>query len=143
MTSSIHRTPSSVGVSISSVETDGRPDPVHSVETLSHGVVGLTQAFGVRGQMGDLALFPKLVLEQFDSEGKASVKTWFADRRLHVTYLNPDRLEYDSYKVVRVRLNEQELHLDSSSDGCLIPRKIIAALDPNQNHEITAWLAVH
>jgi len=56
----------------------------------------LTQAFGVRGQLGELVLSPKLVLEQFDGEGKAYVRTRFADRELEVIYQNPDRLDYGS-----------------------------------------------
>ncbi len=100
----------------------------------------VTQAFGVRGQLGDLALYPKLVQEQFDTQGKASVQTRFVDRQLEVTYLNPGRLEHGSYKVVRVTLNGTELDVNFSTDGCWIPRKSIATLEPNLTHQITAWL---
>ena len=101
----------------------------------------LTQAFGVRGQLGDLVLSPKLVLEQFDGEGKAYVRTRFADRELEVIYQNPDRLDYGSYQVVRVTLNDQVVRENSSTNGCKIPRQSIVALEPNQLHRITAWLA--
>lgn len=103
----------------------------------------LTQAFGVRGQLGDLLLSPKLVSEQFDAEGKASVRTWFADRQIEVIYHNPERLEYGSYKVARVTLNNQELCVNSSGSGCRILRQHITDLEPNKMHQIFVWLATN
>ena len=101
----------------------------------------LIQAFGVRGHLGDLLLSPKLVLEQFNAEGKASVRTWFADRQIEVIYHNPERLEYGSYKVARVTLNNQELCVNSSGNGCRILRQHITDLEPNKMHQIYVWLA--
>jgi cellobiose phosphorylase len=100
----------------------------------------LTQAFGVRGQLGDLTLYPKLVPEQFDDEGKACVKTWFADRKLEVIYQNPDRVDFGVYKITRVSLNEDEIFINSCTNECRIPRQIIATLEPDQSHQINIWL---
>jgi cellobiose phosphorylase len=101
----------------------------------------LTQAFGVCGRLGDLELSPKLVLEQFDADGQASVRTRFADRHIRVVYLNPDRLENSNYKVIRVSLNDEELPVDTPNNSFRISRQRITALDPSQEHQITVWLA--
>jgi cellobiose phosphorylase len=102
----------------------------------------LTQAFGVRGHLGDLELFPKLMLEQFDAEGKASVRTWFADQQIEVIYNNPDRLDYGSYNVVRVKLNNNNLQVNSPTDRYKISRQEITALDSTQKHRLVVELAV-
>lgn len=65
----------------------------------------LTQAFGVRGQGGDLVLSPKLVKEQFGDLSKVQVSCPFADRKLTVIYENPKKLEYGQYSIKDVSLN--------------------------------------
>jgi cellobiose phosphorylase len=102
----------------------------------------LTQAFGVRGRLGDLELCPKLAPEQFDTEGTASVLTRFADRQLQVIYHNLDRLEYGCYEVVRASLNDHEIQVNSSNGGCRITRQQVERLSPDQTHRIDVWLAV-
>jgi hypothetical protein len=82
-----------------------------------------------------------LVLEQFDADGQASVRTRFADRHIRVVYLNPDRLENSNYKVIRVSLNDEELPVDTPNNSFRISRQRITALDPSQEHQITVWLA--
>ena len=65
----------------------------------------VTQAFGVRGQFGDLVLEPKLVAEQFDQNGKARLITRFADRELEIIYFNQARLDYGDYQIHAVSLD--------------------------------------
>ncbi len=100
----------------------------------------LTQAFGVHGHVGDLVISPKLVAEQFDAEGKASVSSRFADRRIQVIYNNPDRIEYGSYVINRVMLNHGELPGKLPADEFRILRKYITDLDPDQIHQIAVRL---
>ncbi len=100
----------------------------------------LTQAFGVHGHLGDLVISPKLVSEQFDTEGKASVSSRFADRRIQVIYNNPDRIEYGSYVINRVMLNHSELPGTLPADEFRIPRQYITGLDPDQIHQIAVRL---
>jgi cellobiose phosphorylase len=69
----------------------------------------LTQIYGVRGELGDLVLAPKLVREQFDSEGQAKIKTSFAGKQLEIIYLNPKHLDHESYSIQSVKVNGQEL----------------------------------
>jgi cellobiose phosphorylase len=100
----------------------------------------LTQAFGVRGGLGDLALAPKLLREQFDAAGQASVRTRFADRQIRVIYENQDRLDYGECQIGRVCLAGQDLPI-VPAEQIRITRKLIARLDSEAIHEIRVWLA--
>ncbi len=71
----------------------------------------LTQVFGVRGEMGDLILNPKLVAEQFDDTGNAAVRAVFAGKQLEILYMNPDHLEYEDYLIKRVIVNGLEMKI--------------------------------
>lgn len=57
----------------------------------------VTEVFGVRGSDGDLCISPKLVKQQFDDDGKASIKLMFAGKQLEVVYENDKRLDYGEY----------------------------------------------
>jgi len=65
----------------------------------------LTQIFGVRGDMGDLAIDPKLVKEQFGKSGNVSVNTSFASKKITVNYFNPDKLDFGEYKIGHISIN--------------------------------------
>ncbi len=65
----------------------------------------LTQAFGVRGEGGDLILSPKLVKEEFNKKGEASVVCHFAGKKLHIAYLNSRRKDFPHYQISEVILN--------------------------------------
>ncbi len=77
----------------------------------------VTQVFGVRGHLGDLVLDPKLVAEQFDDEGQATVRTRFAGVDLDVTYHNPGGLDYGAYRIRGVRLDGADAGLWRPSIG--------------------------
>ena len=66
----------------------------------------ITQVFGVRGLCGDLILDPKLVAEQFDHSGNASILVSFAGKPLQITYKNPQIKEYGEYTVDSAYYNE-------------------------------------
>ena len=90
----------------------------------------VTEAFGVKGKLGDLVLQPKLVLEQFDKTGKASVTTYFAEHILEIIYDNPNHLDYGGYKIHSASLNGRLIN--SSETFVAIPREDILALDPEK-----------
>lgn len=78
----------------------------------------LTQMYGVRGKSGDLIIQPKLVKEQFDKNGFASVKTRFADKYLNVRFINRNRMDYSQYDIKNLKINglkEIGFILDSST----------------------------
>jgi len=84
----------------------------------------LTQIFGVRGELGDLILNPKLVSDQFRDGGKAKVSTLFGGKRLEITYTNPNGLDYGEYEITRVMINGEETKGFSREGGSLkISRK--------------------
>jgi cellobiose phosphorylase len=95
----------------------------------------LTQSFGVRGELGDLILAPKLVKEQFDAEGKAGVRFFFADRELLVLYENSGRRDYGAYKVGYISIDGHEQQLDPAGN-VQIARQQITGLKPGKIHEI-------
>jgi cellobiose phosphorylase len=70
----------------------------------------LTQVFGVRGDMGDLTLSPKLVKKQFKNSADVSVETYFAGRKIKVTYSNPHKLEYGEYETGGISINGKSVN---------------------------------
>jgi len=89
----------------------------------------LTMAFGVRGYQGDLVIDPKLVQEQFSSEGRAAVTSSFAGARIRVVFDNPQRLDAGRYQIAAVRLNGEALAVSAVPGGgvCLGRDQIASA----------------
>jgi cellobiose phosphorylase len=79
----------------------------------------LTQAFGIRAELGDLVIAPKLLKRQFNRQGLASVSTNFAERKIKVVFHNPRKLDFTKYKIAKVLLNKK-----SASYTQLAPAKI-------------------
>jgi cellobiose phosphorylase len=77
----------------------------------------LTQAFGVRGEGGDLILEPRLVKEQFDTKGRARAACPFAGKKISVTYVNAAKRDFGKYKITGVRLNGKPLAAEFVSSG--------------------------
>ena len=101
----------------------------------------LTQVFGIRGEMGNLLISPKLVKEQFSSSGRISISAYFAGRNIAVNYLNPYKLDYGEYRIGKATLNGRPirafplgrkvfLKLTSKSGNNIIDIR----LDPNPTH---------
>jgi cellobiose phosphorylase len=101
----------------------------------------VTEVFGVKGKLGDLLLEPKLVKEQFDSEGKASIKTIFADREFEVVYKATGSFNYGEYQIHSVTLNGSEVTLQRGSGSAIIPREELLALQKEKLHVIEVTLA--
>ena len=87
----------------------------------------LTEAFGVRGEKGDLRIAPKLVKEEFDPRtGVAAVTSRFAGKKVIVTYKNARKLDYGAYRIVKVFLNGDLVALDEGhAHAVTIPRGAI------------------
>lgn len=100
----------------------------------------VTEVFGVKGKLGDLLLEPKLVKEQFDSEGKASIKTIFADREFEVVYKATGSLNYGEYQIDSFSLNGSEVTLQRGSGSVIIPREELLVLEPAKLHVIEVTL---
>ncbi len=59
----------------------------------------VTEVFGVRGEIGDLLIQPKLLSGQFDEQGCAGIALTFAGQCFEITFDNPHRLSYGEYEV--------------------------------------------
>ena len=94
----------------------------------------LTEVFGIRGHLGDLVLEPKLVREQFDASGKASVSTLFADRRLNIVYHNPTHLDYGQYEINEISIDGRPVQLQRPGNATILPREVINALTDSMVH---------
>lgn len=82
----------------------------------------LTEAFGLRGELGDLYLEPKFSAKQFAQTKELRVKTAFAGKKIHLTYHNPKSLGYGHYTIAKVLINSREHELSPSSPIMRFPR---------------------
>jgi cellobiose phosphorylase len=65
----------------------------------------LTEVYGVKGDLGQLVLEPKLTREQFGPDGIVGVNTLFADKKINVRYHNPEALNYGQYILKEISVN--------------------------------------
>lgn len=100
----------------------------------------LTEVFGVKGKLGKLLLEPKLVEQQFDMNGEASVETLFADKKLRIIYRNASKLDYGQYRVQKVKLNGEIISYAAAGHGCLLDRQLLSTLADDQLHTIEVTL---
>lgn len=99
----------------------------------------ITQAFGVRGQEGDLLLAPALLAEQFDADGAAELALTFAGRPLCVRYENPALLDVGQYRLAAASLDGAPLPVDGGV-SVRISRAVLDTLDAGTTHRITVTL---
>jgi hypothetical protein len=97
----------------------------------------LSEMFGVKGKMGNLAFEPKILAKQFDNEGKAAIEMNFAERQLKVEYVNEDKKEYGDYSISKIYINDEEYKF---SEEPLVDRNVITSLDENIKHTIKVVL---
>ncbi|MDP8212882.1 MAG: cellobiose phosphorylase [Candidatus Zapsychrus exili] len=92
----------------------------------------LTQSFGIRADAGDLVFDPKLVKEEFNSDGTASATCNMFGKALTVVYENKDLLDYGFYEVKDIVLNDTKFDVNVNSDNLnkVIKEKIIKLSSP-------------
>ena len=71
----------------------------------------ITQAFGIRGQDGDLFIEPKLAAGQFSGKSTLSISRSFAGIKVRVNISNSGRLDYGKYTILKASLNSKPLAL--------------------------------
>lgn len=59
----------------------------------------ITEVFGVKGQLGDMVIAPALMPEQYDQEGKASLRIEFAGRKFSIRILNKEKKEWNKVQI--------------------------------------------
>lgn len=94
----------------------------------------LTEMFGVKGDLGNLRLDPKLTLEQFDRNYQASVQMVFANRKIHIQYTNATKKNYGEYKVNQIIIDGNVYPV--SENDFVIKREDIKSLDKSKEHII-------
>ena len=95
----------------------------------------ITQMFGIRGELGDLAFYPQLAAEQFDTKGEAALSFTFAGRKLQVCYVNKKLREAGEYEIQRIWLDDRMY----ASQKLL--RENILQLSEQEEHRIQIELA--
>ena len=98
----------------------------------------VTEVFGVRGEMGELVIKPKLLKEQFDEAGKASIKFIFADKEFEVIYSNPKELTYGEYGIKNVIFDGLAVNVEDETK-VVLGRETIYEMD-NSVHVIDVEL---
>lgn len=98
----------------------------------------ITQAFGVRGEAGDLLLAPKLTAEQFDEQGRASLSLVFAGKKLEIVYENEGMKEYGDYTVGSASCSGAELQIKDSC--CAVIRRSMLETLSDECHRVTVKL---
>jgi cellobiose phosphorylase len=93
----------------------------------------LTQAYGIRGDWGDLVLDPQLTLEDFGAGHAVSIAAPFAGRRVDVTLINAARREAGQYAVSAVLAGAVKLPaIPRAEGGVRISRRVLASLPPGR-----------
>jgi len=90
----------------------------------------LTQAFGIRGENGNLVIAPKLVKEQFYTSSLISAQLNFAGKNIKIAYSNPSRKSYPDYTIRQVKTNIP--YQKSSGKEISIQRKSIISHPSNK-----------
>ena len=93
----------------------------------------ITEVFGVHGVSGDLVLYPKLLGEQFDTDGIAATSVTFAGKQLQITYVNGSHLDFGSYTVTSADCDGQMLSVTEDSH-IVISRDMLSSLSDDLHH---------
>lgn len=100
----------------------------------------ISEIFGIKGELGQLKVAPKLLLEQFDAENKISLQMNFQNVPVRVTYVNPQCKEYGDYKVTEVTVDGQAMAVEAGKAEWVMPAETLAAFDPAAVHEVVVIL---
>ena len=98
----------------------------------------ITEVFGVRGEAGDLILYPKLLACQFDADKTASISVPFAGKNFTVIYRNINCKDFGAYIIDSASCDGTELTVNEDS-FVSISRKMLTALSDDA-HTITVNL---
>lgn len=97
----------------------------------------LTEMFGVKGELGDLKFEPKLLLKQFDENCKAAINMTFAERRLHIEYINEASKEVNEYRIKEIYVDNIKYNFENYP---VMQKKDIILLDERDIHNIKVIL---
>ncbi len=72
----------------------------------------ITEMFGVKPNLGDLNIYPKLVRDQFKSEKEIKINFIYLEKKITLAIKNQDGLDWGEYKLGRVLFNGKSLEAD-------------------------------
>ena len=93
----------------------------------------LTQAFGVRGEYGDLLIEPKLVRSQFKGSSSLKIRASFCGKKMEVEFHNPKKKDYGEYLIQEVRLNGKPVAKEVNKPSFLLSRIDIRRFSQKNN----------
>ncbi|WP_027339871.1 GH36-type glycosyl hydrolase domain-containing protein [Halonatronum saccharophilum] len=100
----------------------------------------VTQVYGVRGELGNLVVDPKLLKEQFDEFGSATIATIFANQELNLTYKNENYLEYGEYSIEYIEINGRKIDFVNKDNFAIVDKSLIKELSREGSTEIEVTL---
>ena len=98
----------------------------------------ITQMYGVRGDMGSLLLEPKLLKEQFDQDGKASLELLYGSKYWNITYINESGKEYGDYVIGTVTVDDMTYQGEGNNFRYDLEK--VAGLDADKVHQVVVKL---
>jgi cellobiose phosphorylase len=98
----------------------------------------VTENFGVRGNAGDLYIEPKLLPQQFDNKGEASIVLPFRGKVFKVVFKNPGKKNYGEYEISRM-LIDNESTSGYQKNAAVVPGSQIDSLS-GKEHKIEVYL---
>ena len=96
----------------------------------------ITEMFGVKGELGELKLEPKLLKKQFDEKNEADLQLKFAEKQWKVIYKNEQRKEYGEYKILEAYLEGMKLEVPDKVSFINISRQQLEKLSADTEHVI-------
>lgn len=79
----------------------------------------VTECFGVKGELGDLCIEPRLVKEQFSEDGVAELSLIFANKKVNVKFENMGNKDFGDYSISKALINGVELPIESEEKVCI------------------------
>lgn len=105
----------------------------------------ITEMFGIKGEYGELLLWPKLLDCQFQTENREiSAGLDFGGRHFLVVYRKEGRADYGTYKITDVKLNGSaipDLQMKKDGRAAFVPKEALGRLDAEQRHCILVTLS--
>lgn len=95
----------------------------------------VTEVYGVKGEYGKLTISPKLMAEQFDSDGNSSIRLSFAGKKFHVTVKNPQKKNFGEYKVISASCDGKNIFAVENGIAKM-DMATLTGLDANKLHTV-------
>ncbi|MFA9396741.1 MAG: GH36-type glycosyl hydrolase domain-containing protein [Clostridiaceae bacterium] len=100
----------------------------------------LNEIYGVKGELGDLIIEPKLLKQQFDKNKQAKVTSIFKGKNIKVSYKNESLKDYGEYKISKVLVNEKNISINQG-EKVVIGKDVLEKLDIKDTININVELS--